>query len=266
MLIVGGYDEMIRIFNITEGKEMGGVLENLGSVNIIESCKSHTLTGSEQGKISVWRNKDWTNLHTFKGHRSSIVGLALHPSNRLAISTGKDRRLYLWNLVKARPSFMSRLDTVLEDLTWSPCGLFYMGHSEREIRIFSVESNLREDFVGYLHNNAVVAAAFIGSSNYFFYADLFGEVVIRALNHGSISFNAGPGRLSKVVAVTSENRKILITASTQGVLKIWNITSVLAAVVNTGKKDELKIENSDDLVLFICELNCRVSALTALIN
>ena len=44
---------MIRLYHLKEKKEMGGVLENLGSINMIESCKSHALTGTEQGSISV---------------------------------------------------------------------------------------------------------------------------------------------------------------------------------------------------------------------
>jgi protein MAK11 len=257
---------MIRIFHLLEGKEMGGVLENLGSVNMLEACKSHTLTGSEQGRVSIWRNKDWTNLHTFKGHRSSVSGLALHPSARLAISTGKDKRLILWNLVKARPSFKCKLDVVLEDLQWSKCGLFYLGHTDREVRIFSVESNLREDFVVIDHSSPIVAADFLGSSNFLFLADLNGEVVLHCLNKGSITFNTCSGRLSKVVSICTPTRTLLITTSTQGQLKIWNVSSAITAFQTMQKKDSLKIENSEEMIVFQCELNCRVSALTAVIS
>lgn len=254
---------MIRIFNIPERKEMGGVLENLGSINFIQSCKSHTLTGSEQGNITVWRNKDWTNLHSFKGHRAAITGLALHPSNRMLLSSGKDRKVFLWNLVKARPAFKCKLGKILEDLQWSPCGNYFLGRSDREVRIYNVECNLKDDFINYWFKASIVSVGFIACSNVFFAADLQGEVNIVAVGKGSLSFSTGDQRLSKAVFVQIESRKILVTASTLGVLRIWNLTSALKALETTEKNASLNIDNAADLMIFHTDLNCRVSALTA---
>lgn len=94
-LLAGGFDEMIRIFHLKEKRELGAVLENLGSVNSIDSCKSHFLTGNDQGKVCIWRTKDWTLLHSLKGHKATVNSISLHPSNRMAISIGRDNKLYL---------------------------------------------------------------------------------------------------------------------------------------------------------------------------
>jgi len=262
-LILGGYDEMIRIFNIPERKEMGGVLENLGSVNFIQSCKSHTLTGSEQGNITIWRNKDWTNLHSFKGHRAGVTGLALHPSSRMLLSSGKDRKIFLWNLIKARASFKCRLDKVIEDIQWSPCGTFFIGKSDREVRVYNVECSLKEEFINFWFKSSIVSVGFLGNSGCFFSADLQGEVNIVAIGKGSLSFNTGDQRLSKAVFLQADSRKLLITASTLGELRIWNLTPAFRAIETLKKNDCLVIENPDDMMVFHTDLNCRVSALVA---
>ena len=240
---------------------MGGVLENQGSVNLIESCKSHTLTGTEQGTIGIWRCKDWTNLHTFKGHRKAVTGLALHPSSRLAISVGKDKRFYLWNLIKARPVYKCRMDAVLEDLSWSPCGLFFLARTGPEVRVFNVECNLREEYLVLKHSAQLVSAGFMGCSDYIFAGDFFGEIIMWKLGKGSISFKASEARLCKVCYTEVDGRKILVTATTLGEVSVWNITAAVDSLKQSQKDSVLQIENASDMLISTINLKCRCSAL-----
>lgn len=252
---------MIRLFNLVEQKEMGGVLENQGSVNVIESCKSHALTGTEQGTIGVWRCKDWTNLHAFKGHRKAITGLALHPSSRMAISTGKDKRLYLWNLIKARPVFKYRTDQVLEELIWSPCGYFFIARTGSEVRYFNVECNFRDEFVKFKHTSQLVNIGFMGRSDCVFAADYFGEIVMWKLGNGCITFKASESRLSRACFIEVNERKIIVTASTLGEIAVWNVTAAVASLMTSERNTVLQIENAKDMLVFSINLKCRCSAL-----
>lgn len=254
---------MIRIFHLAELKEMGGVFENQGSIEHIESCKSHVLTGTDQGKISIWRTKDWTNLHSFKGHRKAITGLALHPSSRMLISTGRDRKLYLWNLVKARPSFKTRLDIVLEEIQWSPCGNFFIGKNYREVRIFNAECNFKDEFVRFMHSVQIVSIGFLGCSECFFIGDFTGEIVLSRIGRGSISFKAHDGRLCKAVFIQQELRKIIVTVSTMGEVRVWNVTSIFKALGDTVKNGFFKVDNVQDLMLMEVDLKCRCSTVAA---
>ena len=43
-------------------------------------------------------------------HRKEVTSLAMHPSGRLALSTGNDAMLRLWNLVKGRCQYKARLE------------------------------------------------------------------------------------------------------------------------------------------------------------
>ena len=252
---------MIRIFNITERKEMGGVLENLGSVNMIESCKSHVITGSEQGMITIWRRKDWTNMHVFKAHRSAVTGLALHPSEKMLISSGRDRKVMLWNMVKARASYKTRLERAIEELQWSPCGNFFIGRMQYEVRYFSPECNLKEEFVRFRHNQTIVNCGFLADSDTIFVADMQAEVILWKLRKGTISFKAHDTRLCRASFVMIENRRILVTVTTLGELKIWNITAAVNALKDTEKGSDMKIENPDDMLIFTTDLKCRCSSL-----
>jgi protein MAK11 len=240
---------------------MGGLLENLGSINAIDSCKTHALTGTEQGKISIWRCKDWTNLHTLKGHRKPITAIALHPSDRLAISTGKDRRLYLWNLIKARAAYKVQMDVVLEEIHWSPCGQFFVARTGKEIRCYNVECNIKEEFLRYPHTSQLVSLGFLGRSDCIHAGDFSGEVILWKINRGTISFKAHTSRLFKTCYIESETRKILITITTLGELSIWNITSAVNSLLSLTKNSVLVIENPLDMQVYTTDLKCRCSSI-----
>jgi WD40 repeat protein len=53
---------------------------------------------------------DWNVLHVLGGHKGPVLGLGVHPTGKLALSTGRDRTLRLWDLVNGRCSFITRLE------------------------------------------------------------------------------------------------------------------------------------------------------------
>lgn len=46
---------------------------------------------------------------TLRGHRGGVVGLAVHPSGKLALSVGRDGTLRTWNLIKGRKAYITKL-------------------------------------------------------------------------------------------------------------------------------------------------------------
>ena len=60
------------------------------------------LSGSEDGKIIIWRTKDWETFGILKGHTGKINDLAIHPSGRVAILVSQDQTIRLWNLMTAK--------------------------------------------------------------------------------------------------------------------------------------------------------------------
>ena len=68
------------------------------------SSISHLVTASDNNSISVVRMGSWQAEKT-----AGVTALALHPTGKLAFSAGKDKKMITWNLVKARPAFITNI-------------------------------------------------------------------------------------------------------------------------------------------------------------
>lgn len=112
-LVTGSNDEHIRIYDLQKRKELGTLLSHQGTVTTLrfsdevlaedsEKSGKWLLSGSEDGKIIIWRTKDWEMFGTLKGHQDKVNDLDIHPSGRVAISVSKDRTVRLWNLMTAK--------------------------------------------------------------------------------------------------------------------------------------------------------------------
>lgn len=112
-LVTGSNDEHIRIYDLQKRKELGTLLSHQGTVTTLrfsdevdsedsEKSGKWLLSGSEDGKIIIWRSKDWEAFGTLKGHQDRVNDLDIHPSGRVAISVSKDRTIRLWNLMTAK--------------------------------------------------------------------------------------------------------------------------------------------------------------------
>lgn len=121
-LVTGSNDEHIRIYDLQKRKELGTLLSHQGTVttlrfskigaqNSTETGKSGKwlLSGSEDGKIIIWRTKDWEILGTLKGHQGRVNDLDIHPSGRVAISVSTDKTVRLWNLMTAKKAAVLKI-------------------------------------------------------------------------------------------------------------------------------------------------------------
>lgn len=120
-LVTGSNDEHIRIYDLQKRKELGTLLSHQGTVTTLkfsseDSNKETTeksgrwlLSGSEDGKIIIWRTKDWEVFGTLKGHEQRINDLAIHPSGRVAISVSNDKTVRLWNLMTAKKAAVLKI-------------------------------------------------------------------------------------------------------------------------------------------------------------
>ena len=90
--------------------------------------------------FSVIRMGSWQIEKTLYKHSAGITALALHPSGKLAFSAAKDKKLITWNLVKARPAFISNIKGIAEMIVVSPDGTRYAVGLHRKIDIYSMEN------------------------------------------------------------------------------------------------------------------------------
>ncbi|KAF3993519.1 hypothetical protein FT663_01854 [Candidozyma haemuli var. vulneris] len=121
-LVTGSNDEHIRIYDLQKRKELGTLLSHQGTVTTLRFSRETTeesaesgksgkwlLSGSEDGKIIIWRAKDWEMLGTLKGHQGRINDLDIHPSGRVAISVSTDKTIRLWNLMTAKKAAILKI-------------------------------------------------------------------------------------------------------------------------------------------------------------
>ncbi|KAG7195192.1 uncharacterized protein KQ657_003717 [Scheffersomyces spartinae] len=126
-LVTGSNDEHIRIYDLQKRKELGTLLSHQGTVTTLKFSKTAKeasnetedesstksgkwlLSGSEDGKIIIWRTKDWEVFGTLKGHTGRINDLDIHPSGRVAISVSQDQTIRLWNLMTVKKAAVLKI-------------------------------------------------------------------------------------------------------------------------------------------------------------
>lgn len=171
-LVTGSNDEHIRIYDLQKRKELGTLLSHQGTVTALKfsnetssdsnSAKSGKwlLSGSEDGKIIIWRSKDWEAFGTLKGHLDKINDLEIHPSGKVAVSVSRDNTIRLWNLMTAKKAAVLKikgrdsLGQAPEFVKWFPDGNhFIVGFLNK---VFVYETTNAKIFKRYKFNSTLM--------------------------------------------------------------------------------------------------------------
>ena len=71
---------------------------------------THLVSGGADGDLVIWSaGVRWEALKTLKAHKGGCTSVAVHPSGKLALSCGRDRGLRLWDLVKGRCTYKTKM-------------------------------------------------------------------------------------------------------------------------------------------------------------
>ncbi|ODV76972.1 WD40 repeat-like protein [Suhomyces tanzawaensis NRRL Y-17324] len=121
-LVTGSNDEHIKIYDLQKRKELGDLLGHQGTITALKFSNEGVidqdstdksgkwlLSGSEDGKIIIWRTKDWEMFGTLKGHQGQVNDIAIHPSGRVAISVSEDQTIRLWNLMTVKKAAVLKI-------------------------------------------------------------------------------------------------------------------------------------------------------------
>jgi len=222
-VVSGGSDEMCKIFDMSKRSEHGVLMHHEGTVSsMCTHPPSHLLTASDDNSVAVLRMGSWQVEKTLYKHSAGITALAMHPTGKLAFSAGKDKKLITWNLVKARPAFISNIKGIAEFLVVSPDGLRYAVGLHRKVDIYSIESagieytidlKVRPNCLVFLNNDTVVVA---GESSKVQVHSLIEKTLIK-------EWEAHKTRV-RCMLLLSEQR-IVTASSCDGCIKVWSIIS-----------------------------------------
>lgn len=155
-LVVGGFDEYLRIYDLKRQREVGILDSHIGTITSIHSHGSIVISCAEDGLIKAWKMKEFGLLHTLKEHKDTVNDIAVHSSGKILVSVSKDQRLIIWNLISATKVYVLNLKysmprythpslTQLTDYYFLRClqGLDYWEVCDNYVRLLVARYQLR---------------------------------------------------------------------------------------------------------------------------
>ena len=157
-----------------------------------------------------------------RGHKRRVNSLAVHSSGKMALSCDQDRNLCMWNLLKGRVSYKTRLDVAFEELLFSQMDNKYVGRTRSSIIVRDLEDpefNKKIDFGG--QGQGGVTSFCLGAEYEVVLGSGSGQVCTFDLRSckKSIELDAHTKRV-KGVAVLEGHRTV--STSSEGDLKMWD--------------------------------------------
>ncbi|HEY4384497.1 MAG TPA: hypothetical protein VGN34_08510, partial [Ktedonobacteraceae bacterium] len=100
MLVSGGGDNMIKVWNLSTGKEVHTLIGHTGAVyGIAISSNGQTLISSSTDQtIKVWNLSTGQKVRTLKGHRNNVMSVVVSTDGETLISGSSDQTIKVWNL------------------------------------------------------------------------------------------------------------------------------------------------------------------------
>jgi protein MAK11 len=116
-------DETMSVFDLVKVVDLGQLYtDSVGNSVVAMYGGSHLVSGSDGGRVAIFRSSDWEQLTSMSAHPTGVVDIAIHPSGRLALSVGKEAQLYTWNLMRAKCVLKRPLSRPATAVRWSPSG------------------------------------------------------------------------------------------------------------------------------------------------
>mmetsp|Transcript_27658 Transcript_27658/g.60904 ORF Transcript_27658/g.60904 Transcript_27658/m.60904 type:complete len:453 (-) Transcript_27658:251-1609(-) len=272
VLLSCGYDESLKTHDWSKRQTSSGEVRTpSGFGTPICSAfapptnhSTHCIVGfSSEGKICIYKKRDWSIQHVLAGHDGGIGSLAVHPSGKLALSGGvTDGKLKLWDLTKGRLSFVNKIDPAstrggharydpILSVIWSKEGDFYaLSHGShvtvREVAtgktLLDVEMLSRVNQVALMSGPEglfVVAACNDGSLPVLAVED--NEEESRKAIMAIEPVDSHLAREERFKCIQSVRDYYIITANSAGVVSLMNLQGAVNMMMSEPQEEE---ENS----------------------
>jgi WD40 repeat protein len=145
MLVSGGTDRVVRLWNVATGKQSGELAGHRGAVYTVafNPAGTEVASGSADRTVQLWNVRTQKGVQTI-AQPDAVFGLAFSPNGRMLASGGADATVRLWQLKKGRfvPALVLTGDTgLVRSVAFSPDGrTLASASSDRTIRVWDVAS------------------------------------------------------------------------------------------------------------------------------
>lgn len=142
-LISSGRNGTIQSYSLDLNKRLHS-FDNIHESSItslsLSSDKDYLLSSADDGTIVIWKRShtSWENVKAIDKHKKSVM-VAIHPSDKLALSICKDNTFRVWDLYSGRQCHKMPMRQPFVSIKISKTGKHYMLRTFNLINIYELE-------------------------------------------------------------------------------------------------------------------------------
>eukprot|EP00833_Pecoramyces_ruminatium_P009134 jgi/Orpsp1_1/1183166/evm.model.c7180000084158.1 len=241
----GGTDEVIKLYDLKKRKEVGTLLHHSGTITCLTFFeKTHMISSGEDGEICLWRTKDWEKLTSFKGHKSGVTSVAIHPSGKLALSISTDKTLRCWNLVEGKAAYTLKL--YRKDglkIFWNKTGTLYAILFDREVIVYDAANPNQSST--FSHKGRINDFRFLQHEGKDYIITGNEDKKVRLYNIETKKCiaqwdNGSKSRIKCIDVMDNEGVTLLCTCSSDGIINVWDITGIFDLIEMEAEENEME--------------------------
>lgn len=131
----------LELRNIDNGKLFWEVNVGKAAYNALAFSPDGTLigTGTEEGNVRIWNEKDGKLIHTLEGHIYPVRYVAFSPDGTMVASGASDNTARVWQVSNGMNLSVYKIKTDVRDIAWSPDSK-YLAVTSNNINVYNVPS------------------------------------------------------------------------------------------------------------------------------
>ncbi|PON82363.1 Guanine nucleotide-binding protein, beta subunit [Trema orientale] len=242
----GGSDDTIHLYDLAAASSLGSLNDHTATVTSLSfftppnlSFPRNLISAASDGSVCIYDADPFVLLKTVRVHKKGINDLAVHPSGKLALTVGRDECLGMLNLVRGRRSFYCRMGREASVVRFDSGGDKFFMVMDEKISIHEAED---AKLVSELENRKRVLCAASGESGLLFTGGEDRSITAWDTNSGKIAYSiedAHSARVKGIVvltrnagAVADEDPYLVASASSDGVIRVWDIRMAMKEKAN----------------------------------